>query len=96
MEWNPEKRTGRTNVNSCGRQFFTTHSGLTGLANPGLESGDVVYVLLGGKMPFVLRPTPERLNGEILHEYVSQAYVHGIMDGEVMKEGRGPGLVYLI
>ncbi|KAK0619069.1 heterokaryon incompatibility protein-domain-containing protein [Immersiella caudata] len=91
-----ETRTGTRNVNSCDRQLFAACSKLIGLANPELRIGDVIYVLLGGRVPFVLRPTPEKLDEKILHEYVSQAYVHGIMDGEVMKEGREPGPVYLI
>ena len=49
-----------------------------GIALSTVREGDCICVLLGGDVPYVLRP-----EGENWH-FVSEAYVHGIMDGEAM------------
>lgn len=53
--------------------------------------GDKVYVLMGGEMPSVLSP----LGGEYFG-YGGDAYVHGIMDGEMLgiAQARKEGRVY--
>lgn len=59
------------------RRLFITSSGHLGLGPAGMMSGDVVTVLFGGKVPFVLRnvtPDKWRLMGE--------CYVEGFMRGE--------------
>jgi hypothetical protein len=61
-----------------GQQFFLTQEGYMGLGNP--RPGDKVFVLLGGDVPFLLRPR-SNAGGFLL---VGDAYVHGIMDGEVL------------
>lgn len=38
------------------RRFFTTGSGYMGLGPAGMQAGDLVAVLLGSEVPFVLRP----------------------------------------
>jgi hypothetical protein len=48
--------------------------------------GDCVCILLGGDTPFVLRP---KGNGEWC--FLAEAYVHGIMDGEVMERTKQDG-----
>lgn len=45
-----------------------------------LEVGDIVCVLLGGNLPFVLR---NRDNDEYC--LVGESYVHGLMDGEAVR-----------
>ncbi|KAK0652479.1 hypothetical protein B0T16DRAFT_406252 [Cercophora newfieldiana] len=96
MLWNPNGDHSMGVPFSRDRQFFTTRAGLIGIGNPGPKVGDAIYVLLGGRVPFILRPTPKKQDGATLLEYVSPAYVHGIMDGEVMKEKREPSWVHLI
>ncbi|KAK3344252.1 heterokaryon incompatibility protein-domain-containing protein [Lasiosphaeria hispida] len=44
--------------------------------------GDQLAILKGGRVPLILRP---RSDGAM--EYIGEAYVHGIMDGEAFKEG---------
>ena len=69
---------------------------MIGLSNPGVKVGDIACVLLGGKMPFILRrkeapkkeEEEEDEEKEVFYEYVTHAYVHGIMDGQVMDEDR--------
>jgi hypothetical protein len=70
------------------KSLFATDTGLLGVCADTVEVGDVVSVLFGGRMPFVLRPRGEQRadDGTTRYEYVGQAYVHGIMDGEVIEE----------
>jgi hypothetical protein len=60
------------------RAFFVTEKGYIGLGPSNMEEGDLVYVLSGGQVPFILRPTT--LEGGF--SLVGETYVHGIMDGE--------------
>jgi hypothetical protein len=55
------------------RRFFVTGRGFTGLAPAGARKGDLVCVLLGGNIPFIMRQL------ETYHQMIGQAYVHGIM-----------------
>ena len=59
---------------------YLTQKGYVGLGHKGMRVGDLVCILQGGPMPFLLR----RTEGE---EYilVGDTYVHGVMDGEFMK-----------
>jgi len=61
-----------------GRRFATTTTGYMGLVPAETELGDIVSVLLGGQVPFILR---KRHDHYIL---VGEAYIHGIMNGESM------------
>ena len=63
---------------SINRSFITTKLGYMGLAPARSQIGDVVCVIKGGKVPFVLRESPGGL-----YQFVGETYVHGIMDGEV-------------
>ena len=63
------------------RSFVTTENGYLGLAPSGAREGDVICLLRGGNVPFVLR---ERENG--YWELVGEAYVHGIMDGSWVRK----------
>jgi hypothetical protein len=71
-----------------GRRFFVTKKGYFGIGPAELEEGDEIYILAGGKLPFVLRPLPESQPDTF--ELVGDCYVHGIMDGEAVS-GHGSG-----
>jgi hypothetical protein len=60
-------------------RFFVTQSGLIGLAPKGIQVGDHVCVLYGGKVPFTLRKK------EDYYTLVEETYLHGFMDGEAIK-----------
>ncbi|KAK3686608.1 hypothetical protein LTR37_019629 [Vermiconidia calcicola] len=62
-----------------GRIFFTSSTGYIGIAPYGSREGDLVFVLLGADVAFVLRPLEDGycLTGE--------AYVQGVMHGEVLE-----------
>ncbi|KAK7193701.1 HET-domain-containing protein [Paraphaeosphaeria sporulosa] len=65
-----------------GRRPFITSKGLLGLGPEDMRSGDVVVVVSGAEVPFILREAPE--GGYVL---VGEAYVDGVMDGEVLSMG---------
>ncbi|TKA48527.1 hypothetical protein B0A54_00663 [Friedmanniomyces endolithicus] len=60
----------------AGRVLFTTDSGFVGLSRTTINVGDQVCLLAGGQTPFVLRSLRDK------YQLVSEAYVHGIMDGK--------------
>ncbi|KAL9040006.1 MAG: hypothetical protein Q9180_002182 [Flavoplaca navasiana] len=59
---------------------FITASGYIGLGHPDTVEGDEVHLIQGSEVPFLLRKTDGH------HQLVSQAYVHGIMDGELVHD----------
>jgi hypothetical protein len=61
-----------------GRVVFITKGGKLGMAADTIQPGDVIALLLGGDLPFVLR----RIEGSNHYTYVADCYVHGYMDGE--------------
>lgn len=66
--------------------FFITERGYLGIGPPDAMVGDEVWVLFCGNVPQVLRG-----RGGDEFEYVGDAYVQGIMDGEAVEgvvEGR--------
>lgn len=67
------------------RTLFITQRGYIGIGPDSTQVGDAVYVLFGGHVPFLLRDMPEALESRGSHTYVGHAYVHGIMDGEVLR-----------
>jgi hypothetical protein len=70
-------------INACiGRKPFRTQQGYIGLGPHIARHGDIVCVLLGAHVPFILRPVGDQ------YQLLGECYVHGIMDGEALEEGR--------
>jgi len=71
--------------------FFITKTGYLGLGPPNLLPGDEVWVLFGGRVPFILKRrgggTQESMGTSTTHEYffVGDTYVCGIMEGEAVE-----------
>ena len=63
-----------------GRNAFRTDTGFIGFGPLTTKPGDIVVVVAGGDVPLILRP---RLNYFLL---VGQAYVHGVMFGELFEQ----------
>ena len=63
------------------RRLFVTEKGYIGLGAKSVQTGDKVFVFPGGLVPFVLRTSIE---GD--YHLVGEAYVHGIMRGEALKD----------
>jgi hypothetical protein len=63
-----------------GRRLFVTHNAYVGLAREEVKVGDLVTILMGGDIPFLLRERTE----ESTFQFVGEAYVHGVMYGEAI------------
>ena len=61
-----------------GKVLFLSEGGFLGFTEDGCRPGDDICVLRGGEVPFIIRAADD--GHFILH---CEAYVHGIMDGEV-------------
>ena len=66
------------------KDMFLTSQGYLGLGQEGFRSGDIVCILLGGEVPYLLRQTVSSHTG--IFNLLSECYIHGIMDGEAMKD----------
>lgn len=81
--------------NACsGRRLFFTESGYMGLGPEAMEKGDVLVVLFGGTVPFVLRsyvpPIKDvhpsgTLESDECWKLVGDAYVFDLMNGEAIE-----------
>ncbi|PVH72567.1 hypothetical protein DL98DRAFT_610493 [Cadophora sp. DSE1049] len=66
---------------------------------PNIHTTDEVWVLYGGKVPFVLRPNEARTPGVVPSNslsFVGDAYAHGIMDGQAVNEDAGRKMTVLL
>ncbi|KAK5136795.1 hypothetical protein LTR08_002091 [Meristemomyces frigidus] len=61
-----------------GRVLFASSTGFLGLVPYGTREGDVVFVIRGADVPYVLRSYGDA------YELIGEAYVQGIMDGEAL------------
>ncbi|KAK3614284.1 hypothetical protein LTR56_027351 [Elasticomyces elasticus] len=64
--------------------LFTTHKGYLGLGDAP-EADDEIWILDGGRVPFLLRPYPDDSDHAGCFSLVGDCYVHGIMDGEATR-----------
>ncbi|CAH0055873.1 unnamed protein product [Clonostachys solani] len=76
------ERYGQAMRNVCyGRKAFTATGCVMGLGPDVLRPGDLVCVLFGGPVPYILRP----LRGDEYH-FVGECFVPGYMDGEAITQ----------
>src|SRR5271154_2190378 len=66
------------------RRPYLTRQGYVGLGPIDIQAGDVICILFGGKVPYVLRPFYGE-GGYQRYAFVGEAYCDGIMDGEFME-----------
>lgn len=66
------------------RAFVTTEKGYFGLVPKDTKVGDYVCLLYSGKVAYILRPSHDEAH--VPGTFVGEAYVHGIMNGEYLKE----------
>lgn len=69
------------------RRFFVTKSGYIGRGSKIMQRGDLVTVLYGSRVPIILR----QLRQTESYAVVGQAYVYGIMFGEVVEAHKKVG-----
>ena len=68
------------------RRFFVSKTGYIGTGPRVMQLGDVVVVLYGSTVPFILRPNTET------YMLIGQAYVDGIMFGEAVEAHKAAGV----
>ncbi|KAF2034904.1 hypothetical protein EK21DRAFT_107535 [Setomelanomma holmii] len=70
-----------------GRRMFRTKGDLLGMGPLSVQEGDEVWIILGAKIPFVLRLVD---GGKELKRYklIGEAFILGYMDGEAVQEKR--------
>jgi hypothetical protein len=71
-------------------KLIITTNGWLGMVPRDTQIGDEIYVLAGGRMPFVLRPSQEKFSPSgssnaqrSCHTLVGECYIDGSMDGEL-------------
>jgi hypothetical protein len=83
-------------ITSWNRAFCVTRNGMVGLVPGGALSGDLVCLLPGGAVPYVMRP---RVSGGEC-ELVGESYFHGVgaIEGvkQLRNEERQPSVVLLV
>jgi hypothetical protein len=60
------------------RRLFITQNKLLGLAPDESQIGDEIFILFGGQVLYVLRPTKD------YYLLVGECYIHGLMDGQAL------------
>jgi hypothetical protein len=70
--------------------FSTTIEGIMGICPPMARPGDIIVVLYGGNVPFVLREEsdPGSCEGAVGYEFISECYLEGFMDGQAIEDHR--------
>jgi hypothetical protein len=62
---------------SSNRRFCKTTNGALACVPKNARNGDIICVLFGGEVPYLLR-----LSGRGFYRVIGECYVHGIMHGE--------------
>lgn len=65
------------------RRLFITNQGYVGIGSDIVRNGDVCCVVSGCRVPYVLRST-----GRTSYLVVGEAFVHGVMNGELVRRSR--------
>ncbi|KAI1387504.1 heterokaryon incompatibility protein-domain-containing protein [Hypoxylon trugodes] len=68
------------------RRFFITTENLMGIGPETMEKDDIIVILFGGKVPYVVREL-----GENEYSFIGECYVPGLMFGEAVKQWRESG-----
>ena len=71
--------------------FFVASDGSIGLCPAGARVGDWIAILLGGKVPFLLRESHAD-EGDRQFELIGECYVDGKMHGEFIRDQESKGL----
>ena len=69
------------------RCFCVTDQGRMALLPRNARPDDIVAVVHGSQVPFLIRPNTESGPGKLRFELVGECYVHGLMDGEALQLG---------
>ena len=64
------------------KKLYRTSKGYVGFGKSKMEVGDQVWMLCGGRTPFILRPALE----DERYTLIGETYLHGFMQGEMITE----------
>lgn len=64
------------------RRLFLTRNGYVGLGPEALREHDLLFILAGGPVPYVLRAADQH------YQFVGESYVYGMMKGEAVEKWR--------
>ncbi|KAE9380782.1 hypothetical protein N431DRAFT_477654 [Stipitochalara longipes BDJ] len=64
------------------KKLYRTSKGYLGYGRSSMQAGDEIWMLCGGRSPFVLRPAFE--GGKYI--LIGETYLHGCMEGEMITE----------
>lgn len=90
---------------TANRQLIVSDTGHVGLGPEGVNKGDLICILFGGKLPLILRSAekdPEKhaeYGDRLLYKIVGDSYIHGLVHGEAMeylKDGRASEMDFLL
>jgi hypothetical protein len=73
---------------SIGRRFCVTDSGDLGLVPAGVAKQDLVCVVPGAKVPFIVREIVNADSGQRKFQFVGDCFIDGIMQGEGLRMGK--------
>jgi hypothetical protein len=95
--WNkgePLRKIGeryRSRIDAMGnKRPYLSEKGYVGMGPISTQPGDVIVVLMGGRVPYILRP-----RGEGKYFFLGEAYCHGIMDGEITTKRKKRGFILI-
>ncbi|KAM0541752.1 hypothetical protein ACHAPJ_013109 [Fusarium lateritium] len=89
-QWNEVSESLRSMA--LNQAFFITRSGYLGIGPPHTRSGDVVCVLLGGRVPFILRPEEGNLTLTETMASIADSVIHQL---ETVKLVDQPSVVFV-
>jgi hypothetical protein len=70
-----------------GRRFFVTGENRIAHGPMDTQKGDVLAILAGGNVPYVLRKdSRSRSHSPDTYAFVGECYVNGVMEGELLKK----------
>lgn len=70
-----------------GRRYCLLSDKSAGLVPEHSEIGDIVCVVQGARVPYVIRPKAVTEDGTQTYELVGECYIGGLMKGEVQHMG---------
>lgn len=72
-------------------RFLLTDAGAPGLGPRDAREGDVIAVIVGGRVPYVLRRSSNtREEYPNLFAFVGECYIHGVMHGQLFDKPNPP------
>lgn len=81
----PEGYRETMHMASSGRSLYITSRGRIGLCYLKVKSNDEVWILIGSKLPFILRKVSRNDSHLRTYHLVGDCFLEGVMDGEVVQ-----------